>query len=258
MFKYIYPQFEKKRLLRIEMLDQLRDYPKDYLSLIYQDYGDGIVSGCQVSWDEERLTVAPGIVRRGGNLYFMTEPYTMDCRAEDKVRYVKIQFLAEGREAGKVMGTTRMILDGECPDPACEIELCRFRLQEGARLRSRHENFEDYATEFDTVNLIHVPFAAQGGSTLAPCMLKQYAAETLRNRARDPYDVSFAMNVSANDGVVSPECILEYLDVRLEGCLKSKSNQDIYRGFLKVLREQERSGRKSGTQKPEQRRVMLV
>ena len=88
MFQYVYPQFEKKRLLRVEMLDQLRDYPKDYLQLSYQGYSDGIVSGCKVSWDEGRLTLLPGIVWKGGNLYFMKEPYTVDCQAENQVRYL--------------------------------------------------------------------------------------------------------------------------------------------------------------------------
>lgn len=41
MFKYVYPQFEKKRLLRGEMLDQLRDYPKNYIKMSFQGYGDG-------------------------------------------------------------------------------------------------------------------------------------------------------------------------------------------------------------------------
>jgi len=257
MFQYVYPQFEKKRLLRVEMLDQLRDNPKDYLQLSYLGYSDGIVSGCKVSWDEGRLTLLPGIVWKGGNLYFMKEPYTVDCQAENQVRYLKIQFLTEVREVGKVMGNTRILLDAQEADPACEIELCRFRLQEGARLRGRHESFEDYATEYDTINLIHVPFAGEGRSTLMPCILKQFAIETIRNRVQDPYDVGFAMNVMANSGMVSPDCVREYLNVRLDG-LKMERNQDVYRGLLKVLREQEYGGRKAGTERMEQKKVLLM
>ena len=45
MFQYDYPQFEKKRLLRVEMLDKLRDYPKNFIDLSFQGFGDGVVSG---------------------------------------------------------------------------------------------------------------------------------------------------------------------------------------------------------------------
>ena len=38
MFKNIYPLFERKRLLKKEMLEILRDYPRDIFQILYQDY----------------------------------------------------------------------------------------------------------------------------------------------------------------------------------------------------------------------------
>ena len=46
MFCYETPQFKKKRLLRAEMLEQLRDYPRDYLEIMYAGYSDGVLCGC--------------------------------------------------------------------------------------------------------------------------------------------------------------------------------------------------------------------
>ena len=77
MFKYVYPQFEKKRLLRGEMLDQLRDYPKNYIKMSFQGYGDGVLAGCKLTWDNARLTVLPGIILYKGSLYIMETPYAV-------------------------------------------------------------------------------------------------------------------------------------------------------------------------------------
>jgi len=246
MFRYEYPQFEKKHLLRVEMIEQLRDFPLRYLHLSFGEYCDGIVSGCRIAWDNGRLTVFPGILYRSGNLYFMDKPYIMECLAENRVRYLKIQFLTEAVEKEWRIGSTRIVLEDKKPDLACEMELCRFRLQKGARLRDTYENFEDCSTEYDVINQIHAPFAAKEYSTLHPSILKQYARETLRNQVSDPYDVSFAINIMSNGGMISAECIWEYLDVRLDGSLESKENQDMYQGLLRVLKEQEPRVRRRG------------
>ena len=63
MFYYEVPQFEKKRLLRTEMLEQIRDFPRDYLEILYAGYSDGILHGCTPRWNEHKLVIEPGILR---------------------------------------------------------------------------------------------------------------------------------------------------------------------------------------------------
>ncbi len=258
MFQYDYPQFEKKRLLRVEMLDKLRDYPKNFLDLSFQDFGDGVVSGCDITWDDGRLTISSGMVLWKKNLYFMEQPFVMDCRAEDKIRYLKVQFLAEIREAGKITGNTRIFLEDKKPDPACEMELCRFRLQEGARLRDSHENLQDYSTEFDTVNLIHQPYAAAGESTLNPRIIRQFSKEMFKCRPSDPYDISFSTTALANHGHVTVELIREYLSIRQGDEYGEKGNASIYRGLLEVLRTQKSGEIKRGQGSQGKRGMMLL
>ncbi|WP_367565193.1 hypothetical protein [Lacrimispora sp.] len=258
MFQYVYPQFQFKSLLRGEMLEQLRDYPKYYLQLSFSGFAEGVVSGCELSWDNGKLTVGPGMVYRGGHLYFMKEPYSLECEPDNRRRYLKLQFLTEMKELRQVSGNTRIVLAYEAPDPACEMELCRFCLQEGARLRDKHENFEDFSTEFDTINLIYAPYAGGGMSTLNPMILRKYARETFQNKTKDPYDVSFSMNVLANKGVIEAECILEYLRVKLEGEVRDQSIYGMYRGLLKVLREQEQGGGRQDKEYQGRRSVMLL
>ena len=126
MFCYETPQFKKKRLLRAEMLEQLRDYPRDYLEIMYAGYSDGVLCGCGLVWNEDRITVEPGMILHKNKLYFMKDPLHLECPAEDRIRYVKVQFLTLVYENERTIGNTRVYLDDKLPDPSCELELCRF------------------------------------------------------------------------------------------------------------------------------------
>jgi len=258
MFHYEEPIFQKKRLLRVEMLEQLRDYPRNYLKLYFQGYSDGILCGCHVSWDHGQLEIAPGIIYHAGKLYFMEEPYQMECRAEDRMRYLKVQFMTEVREEGKIEGNTRIVLEDRKTDFSCEMELCRFRLQDGARLRDAYENFEDYATEYDTINRIHVPFASYGKVTIWPEILKQFAKEVLERNSKNVYDDNFAMNILANQGQVPADCIGSYLQKRLEERKVRIGNQKMYEGLLEVLRQEKTGSPFRADVSGEQRSVMLL
>lgn len=234
MFKYVYPQFEKKHLLRGEMLEQLRDYPKNYINMSFRGYGNGVITGCHITWDNGRLTIAPGIILYKDNIYTMEQPYEMDCITLDRIRYLKVQFLAEVRDNGSIAGNTRILLDTDKPNQTCEMELCRFRLQEGARLRDVYEGFEDYSTLYDTINLIHAPYAAEGGSTLNPALLKAFAKEMMSKESEDLMDCVFSMNVLANSGHVPADFIKEYVFAKTGE--KAEENHNLYYGLLDALK----------------------
>lgn len=258
MFHYEEPKFKKKRVLRIEMLEQLRDYPRNYWNISFNGYSDGIVCGCEVSWDSNRLMIEPGILYYRKKLYFMEQPYYLECVSEDRMRYLKVQFLAEIQEEGKIEGNTRILLEEKKPDVSCEIELCRFRLQEGARLRNTYENLEDYTTEYDTIHLVYVPYASYQESTLHPKILKQFAQEMLSLRSEDSYDISFVMNVMANQGKIPADCIRSYLEVKLGKQNLKKGNEGLYEGLKEVLREQKLGKPRRKEQEEGKRRVMLL
>ena len=257
MFHYEEPIFQKKRLLRIEMLEQLRDFPRDYLKLQFRGYSDGVLCGCQISWDNGHMEIAPGILNRGGRLYIMREPWQLECSPEDRMRYLEVQFMAEVHEEGKIEGNTRIVLDEHKADSACEMELCRFRLQEGARLRDSYENFEDYATEYDTINRIHVPFASYGQATVWPEIMRRFAEEILQVRNNNVHDISFAMNVLASHGEAPAGYIGSYLKVRMGERYIGNGNQGMYEGLLEVLRR-EKTGRPFRTESSGERRPVML
>ncbi|WP_339277875.1 hypothetical protein MKY59_12575 [Paenibacillus sp. FSL W8-0426] len=56
MFTHVYPHFQKGRILKTAMLEQLPDYPRDYLELCYRNYANALLPGrrskCSVACSE--------------------------------------------------------------------------------------------------------------------------------------------------------------------------------------------------------------
>ena len=260
MFRYVMPEFQAKRLLRAEMLEQLRDYPKTMAGLALAGYCDGIVTGGTPGWDQGVLTVSPGMLYWKGKLYFQETPASLPCGPMDRMQYLKVRFTDEQREAGQMSGTGEILLETVETDPARELELCRFFLQEGARLRVEHERFEDFSTRYDTVNVLHVPYAAYGESAMAPVMLKQYATELLELKTENVYDAAFAMNILAREGRIPAACVREYLKARLDlpKAEPLSGGEELYRHLLSALGRVKRGERSTGVQGQGRREIRLV
>ncbi len=260
MYQYILPEFRAKRLLRAEMLEQLRDYPKNIAELALADFSDGILSGGNLIWDKGLLTVSPGMLYWKGRLYFQEKPFSIPCRAVNDVQYLKVRFSDERREAGQVSGAGEVVLETKETDSVCELELCRFFLQEGARLRVKHENFEDFSTRYDTVNLLYAPYAARGERAMSPAMLKQYATELLELRSENIYDVSFAMNILAMEGNIPTACVREYVKIRLEMSPLEKLSEtsELYKMLLLILHRLKRGTMGTSRQTQGRREIKLI
>lgn len=260
MFQYILPEFRAKRLLRAEMLEQLRDYPKNIVELALGGFTDGLLSGGDLSWDKGILTVSPGILYWKGRLYFQEKSCSIPCRSMDHMQYLKVRFADEQREAGQVRGAGEIVLETTETDLVCELELCRFFLQEGARLRVRHENFEDFSTRYDTVNFLYASYAAQGERAMPPIMLKQYAKELLALGTENIYDVSFAMNILATGGNIRTECVREYLKARMEtlSLEKISGTEEYYKSLLLLLNRMKRGAMGVRKQTQGRREIKLI
>jgi len=265
MFKNSYPLFEEKHLLTKEMLENLRDYPRMVTDHLFSDFADGIVSGCKITWDQGELMIGSGMVWRKGKLYFLKEAFRVACGAMDSVRYLKIRFTECSQETGSITERGGIVLEDRRVDSESEMELCRFRLQEGAKLRCEYENFEDYSTEFDTVDQIDTPYAAKGKSAMKPELLVQYAREMIKKGSFNPLDLVFAMEILAQDGRISMEGILAYLDGRMKGGAVDKAyggesggRRGVYCKLLKILKELDTDAVTRGGMPEEKNRKILL
>lgn len=247
MFQNTYPVFEAKRLLKKEMLENLRDFPRSLFRLQYQDYSDGILAGCDIKGTRAGLTIQPGILCYKGVPYFLDEPYPVPCRAEGKLVYVKVHFWDKAIGTSGEEFFSQVMIDGQEPDAEQELELARFKLQPGARLRSEYVDFYDLETEFDTVNRIHVPYAAPGHPGIWPRILKIFVGAMLRHPMTNPWDQAFCLSSLQLTEAMAYEAVRAYLNARL-GQEREYTNAQIYSALKGILREA--GGRDGGQGRP--------
>lgn len=236
MFQNVYPIFEAKKLLKKEMLDNLRDFPRELFDLKYRGYSDGILTGCELEGYDGGLRIMPGILYYQGIPYFLKKPFDASVQAEGKLTYIKVRFLGKNIAARQEEYLSQIYIDERIPDPNYELELGRFKLQTGARLRTEYVNFFDYATEYDTIDRIHVPYASLGQQGIWPQLLKCFAKELLLFSKHESGDIAFCLNCLQLEKAMPYEAVKAYLNVRLRQD-REYTNQQIYSSLKNILRE---------------------
>lgn len=236
MFRNIYPVFETKRVLKKEMLENLRDYPRTLFDIQYQGYSDGILYGCGLESADTELTILPGIILHKGIPYFLEKPYVVSCEARGTLTYIKVCFTDRESGEGREEYCGQVCLDGQEPDDRRELELGRFKLQPGARLRTEYVDFGDFVTEYDTLNRIHVPYAALGHHVVWPQILQCFAGEMMRRGMCDSWDCAFCMGCMQMRDAVPYGAIRSYLDIKL-GQVQEYTSEQIYCALQRILQE---------------------
>jgi len=155
----LYPLFERNRILKKEMLWSLRDYSFAHIQIEYQEYGQGIIRGCDIRVDGDELAVGPGILKYGRFICLMMEEEKVPYHAADRMQYLKLRIDADSLSPDYIAYRMELASDLDEKKKENEFELCRFHLRSGARLRDHYKDFSDMGTEYDTVNLIHADWA---------------------------------------------------------------------------------------------------
>ncbi|MCE5285300.1 MAG: hypothetical protein LLG02_05590 [Pelosinus sp.] len=234
MFINKYPIFSAGRVLKHEMLSLLRDYPRDYADILYRDYSDGILAGCKLIINSDNISVEPGMVRYQGKIYMMNESVHVPYTATGQDAIVKIYFKKEKTSGDFILGSGDVILQPGLKLAENELELCRFKLKAGARLRDDYQNFADLATEYDTVNIINVRHAAPYEPTLSPLITRRFASEALENKAMQPFDYAFVSQCAAGEPVARL-LITAYTSARLGIAAKDSTHTDMQRHLSNIL-----------------------
>lgn len=117
-----------------------------------------------------------------------------------------------------------------------EFELCRYRLQEGARLRTDYKDFEDMGTQYDTVNYIHAAWGCLRGNSLSPVITRRFAQEVLKVEKRDPEDTTFAYLCLSQPGALPREILIDFVGQR-NGCgvLRDAPNEVVFEEMCRAL-----------------------
>lgn len=248
----LYPLFERNRVLKKELLWALRDYSFGQLQLEYADYGDGVLQGCGVQTEEKELVIRPGLLRYQGFVCVMETEERLEYAVTEQPVSLKLRFETDRRSLDYVLYRMTPVLDEDTVCREHELELCRFRLQAGARLRDTHTCFEDMDTEYNTLQYLHAAWGCPGGRSMAPVMTRQFAEELLEAPACGTEDMVFAWLCLDRRGAMPKEILTDYVGRKSRRQMRDASNQELFREMCRILagmqhgegRRQERVGRR--------------
>jgi len=247
----IYPLFEANRILKKEHMWSLRDYIFTHMQLEYREYSDGILQGCELKVEGNKVILGPGIVKCGGFLYLIPEEMDAVYEATERIQFLKLKANKEERSSDCICYELTLALE-ENKAQEKELEVCRFKLRGGSRLRYTYKDFEDLETEFDTINPLHGDWAGQGGGSLSPIITDYFARLVLEESGSHTEDIHFAYLCLSQSGAVNRRIVEDY--VRRRGGqqdLETLSKEELFAGLVQIMEEirgnrQPRSGKSGG------------
>ena len=197
---YKMPIFAKGSLLSQEMLEALKDFEVGFAKNSYTGYSDGIIAGVKVHVTQGVIYIDNGIVKYQDKIFFISDNTKVPISPDNKWQAVKIVFMdAENTATFETQGMSIEVTEN-LEHESCKIEICRVRLQDGARLRSDYRNFEDMSTEFDTINVIDAQWAAYGKESINPLVLHEFAKEAIKYNIDNSQDITFIHQILNNNG----------------------------------------------------------
>lgn len=235
MFENKYPLFNGGRLLKIEMLEELRDFPREFFNITLKEYSDGIISGCDIDVTDNYINIKKGIIKHQDTLYILKEEEKIPYECNNKLMILKVKFLPSVEKADFRTNFTEINLNEDFTSGNNEVEICRFKLRMGAKLRVNHIDFNDLSTEYDTVNVINAPYSAYGESSLNPEILRRFGRELLECNVNDAWDIAFGMTCVQSKETIQKEIIIRYLVNKLNIQIKNYSNEEMYDYLLDIL-----------------------
>lgn len=251
-----YPRFERLHVLRTAALVSIRDRAFDTLTILLDGYSDGIFCGCRPLATNDLLTLSTGLILHNGFPYIIREPMSVEYAPTEEYMTLKMIFEPTLETENFTQRNVALILSSDVSIADNELELCRFKLKKGAVLRTDYTDFLDRSTEFDTVNMINVPHAAIGGSTLSPEITTAFATEA-RDYELDGLDFDFCMTALRGETMSASQIAL-YIEHRLKTELPAVDNQNLYDGLSAVLTEIKSGGRREVAGSRRRRREIIV
>lgn len=252
------PVFKPGNILTHEMLQLLKEYAIDNTAVQFEGYSDGVLKGCRITTALGVLTVGKGVVLVKSKPFYIRTEKTIRTESHDNEQMLVVRASEEEYCVDFVVREVEILLVSPEDLLSDDVELCRFRLQRGALLRSEYRDYKDMDTEYDTVCIKYAKWAAYGGESIAPEILHKFAEEAQKNRTEDPRDLQFLSRIAALNGTtLNPGELNLYLSWRLNQANQKRGTGEIYDGLSQVLELIKKGRTASGQRRPENRRVIV-
>lgn len=248
MLEIKYPYFNKGRILKKEMLENLRDFPRNILEVQYESFTDGIICGFTPSVDKNTITFSKGITKHNDMLYVVPQPIFVQYSETETDVMIKLNFYDEIQDKDYKTAYVDIEIDDNMKILDNQQELGRFKLKKGAYLRSHYKDFYDFTTEYNTINIVHALYAAREEKTISSIILQYFSREVLSLKAQNSVDISFCF-LCLNNERIEREVILQYLSYKLEKEVINLSNIEIHRELTKILGQIKRESNFSNKRK---------
>lgn len=248
MFAKKRPIFTKGRILKKEMLEAVRDFPQQLATLYLGPYSDGVIRGLELSVQDQQIWIAPGVVKREGQLVILDTALAVDYQTAGDTQLLKMSFSdVETTEDFETL-QVEITLEKGVHIKENELELARFKLKSGAYLRTNYQSFSDFLTGYNTLNIVHQPYAGIERPTLHPQILKYFARQLLSYETKDPYDIQLSYQILNTHGSLSREVLIHYCQTRLQSNRDLNHNEQLHQALDDVLQKLGRNHHLATTQ----------
>ncbi|MCI8892577.1 MAG: hypothetical protein HFH34_14855 [Eubacterium sp.] len=231
MQNYAEPLFSKGRVLKKESLEALRDFPGGLAKLALAEWADGILYGFDMSYEDGLVTVCAGAVWYQGQVVLTQKEQIPFHAFEQQITACLRLYPAAAAEDFYTRQLELRLKNGE--PGSNELELGRFRLSEGARLRKDYRDLRDCRTTYNTLDVTQIPYAGPGGVTVSPVLLTMFARMVFEQMQAPDMDIQFAL-LCLNHPPVSRECLLRYLCRRLGEPYRELTHSEIYERLVRI------------------------
>jgi hypothetical protein len=265
-------KFTSGRALTQTILQELRDQDQAEQNIRYSALSDGVISGCLLYEENTRIGVQNGLVKFGGRVYMLPNKESIPYQPTDAWTILKIVFQPEESNPDLSSHSGNLVLSQGTDVQTNELELGRFKLKAGSRLRTEYVDFSDMATEYDTVNLIHIRFASADGDTLNPRITTRFAREAYpylwnvgnrrgrgeEAREEQAMDLAFCSACLADGRAIRREYIRMYVLNRWHMEDREMSNEELHKGLSGILAAIKTGKPLGGAPVPERKTMRLL
>lgn len=195
------PSFNRGSVLKQNMLEALRDYPRTVLDIQYKDFDDGVITGFEVKPNGSCFEISPGIVKINNELHISSQTMTIEQEYENQYVYLTVQ-KSDHPDGNEVCVECEQTT--EANNNAFEL----FRYTRNAEMFEYNDIFEVFNEPINRINQIFCKYGVVGGHTLNPYYYRLFAKAVLECSNASPFDIAFSYQCL--NGINSINVIKQY------------------------------------------------